>query len=87
MPQKWVTKIKAELKKGAAHWKAVPLDTRWFLGVLKSIDYVKYTWYLGQMVELNESLKGTKTFDIPGMIRNDWGLLLEKSKALTINKA
>jgi len=39
------------------------------------------------MVELHESLKGTKTFDIPGMIRNDWGLLLEKSKALTINKA
>ena len=60
---------------------------RWFLSVLKSINYKKYIKCLASFVKIHETKKkGAKTTNIPPLIRKDWADILETHKALTINK-
>ena len=55
--------------------------------MLKSVNYNKYTECLAKFVSNHEQKKkGKRTTDIPPLIREDWANILEKHKALTINK-
>lgn len=55
--------------------------------MLKSVNYEKYTQILAKFVKNHEDKKKKgRTTDIPPLIREDWAQILEKHKALTINK-
>ena len=85
VPQTWVVKIYEQVKLRSDKRKTPPIDIRWFLSVLKSVNYKQYIECLARFVKIHEDKKkGNNSTDIPPLIRKDWADILETQQLLTI---